>query len=175
MLTLRMRLAYINSEAAKEAIPRVTALMAEQLKWSKAEKARQEKQAREYIGSFGGPISNKKGAKLKSATMTDLYDIFELLDEDKNGYIDALELERAAVMLGFPFKSKEEVSKSFKDIDVNNNGRISSAEFTEWWNKTHSSAAFHRKLHAQLSLTAENEVAIDKLLMDDEEKRKKMD
>jgi len=174
MLTLRMRLAYINSEAAKEAIPRVTELMAGQLKWSKKEKARQEAEAREYIGHFGGPVANKKGAKLRAATMTDLHDIFEILDEDKNGYIDAVELERAATLLGFPFKNAEDVKKSFKDIDVNGNGRISSAEFTDWWNKTNSSASYNRKLHTKLSLTAENEVAIDKLLMDDEEKRKKV-
>ena len=31
MLTLRMRLAYLNSEAAKEVIPRVTQLMAAEL------------------------------------------------------------------------------------------------------------------------------------------------
>ena len=41
MLSLRMRLAYINSEAAKQAIPRVAELMAQHLKWSKKEKNRQ--------------------------------------------------------------------------------------------------------------------------------------
>ena len=33
MLTLRMRLAYLNSEAAKAAIPRVAELMAPAMKW----------------------------------------------------------------------------------------------------------------------------------------------
>ena len=41
LLSLRMRLAYINSEAAKQAIPRVAELMAQHLKWSKKEKNRQ--------------------------------------------------------------------------------------------------------------------------------------
>ena len=43
LCTLRMRLAYINSEAAKQAIPRVAELMATHLKWDKKEKAKQEK------------------------------------------------------------------------------------------------------------------------------------
>jgi len=41
MLSLRMRLAYINSEAAKEAVPRVADIMAEKLGWSSREKKRQ--------------------------------------------------------------------------------------------------------------------------------------
>ena len=45
VLTLRTRLAYLNSEAAKAAIPRVADLMAASLKWSKKEKAAQIQQA----------------------------------------------------------------------------------------------------------------------------------
>merc|ERR1719451_278506 len=80
MLTLRMRLAYLNSEAAKEVIPRVTELMAAELKWSKKETAKQQKEAVEYISQFGGPVADKTGAQLKTATYTDLRDIFGLLD-----------------------------------------------------------------------------------------------
>ena len=50
MLSLRMRLAYINSEAAKKAIPRVAELMAQHLSWSKKEKSRQIKLAEESLG-----------------------------------------------------------------------------------------------------------------------------
>ena len=71
MLTTRMRLAFLNSEAAKQAVPRVAALMAEELGWSNAEKARQIKVAQEYIGEFGGPVADKRGATLKAATFTD--------------------------------------------------------------------------------------------------------
>eukprot|EP00320_Phaeocystis_rex_P013778 CAMPEP_0119065130 /NCGR_PEP_ID=MMETSP1178-20130426/8031_1 /TAXON_ID=33656 /ORGANISM="unid sp, Strain CCMP2000" /LENGTH=65 /DNA_ID=CAMNT_0007046623 /DNA_START=21 /DNA_END=214 /DNA_ORIENTATION=+ len=65
-----MRLAYLNSEAAKQAIPRVAELMAPHLKWSKKEKARQVKMAEDYLGQFGGPVADKKGARLKQATVT---------------------------------------------------------------------------------------------------------
>ena len=69
MLSLRMRLAYINSEAAKQAIPRVAELMAQHLKWSKKEKNRQVKLAEDYLGQFGGPVSDKKGAKLRQVLL----------------------------------------------------------------------------------------------------------
>jgi len=41
LLSLRMRLAYINSDAAKEAVPRAAELMAKKLGWSKKERAAQ--------------------------------------------------------------------------------------------------------------------------------------
>jgi hypothetical protein len=39
--------------------------MAQHLKWSKKEKSRQVKLAEDYLGQFGGPVSDKKGAKLR--------------------------------------------------------------------------------------------------------------
>ena len=43
----------------------------------------------------------------------------------------------------------------FKEIDADGNGRISEAEFIEWWNKADK---FSSKLHAKVSLTAASEV-----------------
>ena len=82
MLTLRMRLAYVNSEAAKSAIPRVADLMATHLKWSKSEKKKQIRDAEDYVGQFGGPVANKKSATLRQATYTDLHEVFVMLDTD---------------------------------------------------------------------------------------------
>jgi len=164
MLTVRMRVAFLNSEAAKQAIPRVAELMATHLKWSSKEKAAQIKTAQEYIGAFGGPIADKKNAKLKSATFTDLHEIFLSIDLDKSGYIDEQELEKAAKKLGFPFASKAELKAKFIEIDKDGNGRISESEFIEWWNGTNANTKEAKKLHQQLSLSAADEVALEKLL-----------
>jgi len=169
MLTIRMRLAFLNSEAAKQAIPRVAELMAGHLKWSKSETAKQIKTAQEYVGAFGGPIADKRGAQLKSATFTDLHELFLSIDLDKSGYIDELELSKAAERLGFPFTSKAELKAKFIEIDTDGNGRISEAEFIEWWNGRNAEPS-RKRLHAQVSLTATSEVALEKML---EEAKKK--
>ena len=44
MLTTRMRLAFLNSEAAKQCIPRVADIMAKELNWTKKERDAQVKQ-----------------------------------------------------------------------------------------------------------------------------------
>ncbi|KAL1521617.1 hypothetical protein AB1Y20_021276 [Prymnesium parvum] len=172
MLTTRMRLAFINSEAAKKAIPRVADLMATHLQWSNAEKERQIKMAQEYIGQFGGPIADKSSAKLRSATFTDLHEIFLSIDLDNSGYLSPNELSAAADRLGFPFSSKKELDEKFKEIDIDGNGRISEAEFIEWWNGRNADK-FAKKLHQQLSMTAKDEVALEKLLFAHEEETKK--
>ena len=59
--------------------------MAEELGWSSAEKTRQIKVAQEYIGEFGGPVADKRGATLKAATFTDLHDIFLSVDKANAG------------------------------------------------------------------------------------------
>ena len=163
MLTTRMRLAFLNSEAAKGAIPRVAELMASHLKWSKAEKERQIKTANEYIGDFGGPVADKSQANLRSATFTDLHEIFLSIDIDGSGHIDEKELEAAAKKLGFPFKTKADLHAKFMEIDADGNGRISESEFIEWWNGRNS-RDFEKKLRAQISLTATSEVALEKLM-----------
>jgi len=162
MLTLRMRLAYINSEAAKKSIPRVVDLMAESLGWSRAEKKRQTALAEDYIGQFGGPVADKKNAQLRARTYTDLMDIFNSVDTKNTGYIDEKGVELAVAKLGFPFKDKKDAKATFTSIDKDGAGRITEGEFIEWWNKT-SLDDFQKKLNKQLTLTAENEVAIDRL------------
>jgi len=165
MLTTRMRLAYLNSEAAKQAIPRVADIMAQEHKWSKKERDNQVKQAAQYIGEFGGPIADKSNASLSAATFTDLHETFLSIDADKSGFIDEEELNKASIKLGFPFRNKEQLKEKFKEIDTDGNGKISESEFIEWWNSR--STANTRKLASMLSLTAENEVALDKALFDE--------
>jgi len=167
MLSLRMRLAYINSEAAKQAIPRVAELMAQHLKWSKKEKLRQVKLAEDYLGQFGGPVADKKGAKLKQATVTDLHEVFIGQDKAASGYMDVKQLNAASIQLGFPFRNDKHLKDKFAEIDTNSKGRISELEFVEWWNKVTPAA---KRLQKQLSLTATSEVALEKTLFEDMDK-----
>jgi len=168
MLSLRMRLAYINSEAAKKAIPRVADLMAHHLGWSKKEKSRQIKLAEDYLGQFGGPVADKKGAKLRQATATDLHEVFAAQDKAMSGFIDVQQLNAASIQLGFPFRNDKDLKTTFSEIDTNGKGRISELEFVEWWNKATPAS---KRLQKQLSLTAAGEVALEKTLFEDKEKK----
>ena len=145
--------------------------MAQELKWSKRERDKQIKAAAAYIGEFGGPIADKSNAKLKMATYTDLREVFRNIDTDGSGYLDEAELDKASIKLGFPFRSKEELHAKFKEIDADGNGRISESEFIEWWNGRNAEK-FEKKLRQQVSMTAVDEVALEKLLKASEEEKK---
>jgi glycerol-3-phosphate dehydrogenase len=169
MLTTRMRLAYLNSESAKQAIARVADLMAKELGWSKRERDRQIKEAEKYIGDFGGPVADKSNAKLKAATFTDLHDVFVSIDTDKSGAIEVQEFKAAASRLGFPFSSEAELQAKFTAISGGNKS-ISEAQFIEWWNGRGSSQGAMKRLQRTISLSAEGEVALDKTLFSDGKK-----
>jgi glycerol-3-phosphate dehydrogenase len=55
IIARRMRLAFLNAQAALEALPNVIDLMAEELKWSEKRKEREWKEAVAYLGSMGLP------------------------------------------------------------------------------------------------------------------------
>lgn len=58
-LTLRTRLAYLDSEAALLAAPKVADLMAQALGWSEKEKKQQLETALNICRTFGGPVPSK--------------------------------------------------------------------------------------------------------------------
>jgi len=134
MLTLRMRLAFLNKEAALTAAPRVADLMAETLGWSKKEKKRQLQEAIDFIQTFGGPIPNQHSKTWVDniSTVSDVRDLFHTFDVSENGYIDVTEFQDVATkILG---QSKEEAAKTFTKIDTKKKGKIYEEEFVAWWN-----------------------------------------
>mmetsp|Transcript_17911 Transcript_17911/g.44271 ORF Transcript_17911/g.44271 Transcript_17911/m.44271 type:complete len:769 (-) Transcript_17911:1995-4301(-) len=136
MLTLRMRVAYLNKDAAIAAAPKVADLMAKELGWSRREKKRQLDEALEVLGTFGGPIPDKAAAALElSAEVQNVREVFEKLDLGGTGYIDLIEFMDCCTMLGVSFKNREKAKKAFKSIDLNADGKIDEDEFVAWWEK----------------------------------------
>ena len=145
MLTLRTRLAYLNSAAARTVAPKVAELMAAHLGWSRAETKRQLAAAEQAIAEFGGPVPNQMGTKLDS--IKDLTTLFKTLDMDQNGYFDFEEMKLMAQKLGFPFASEKEALETFQRMDVEGHGRVREEAFAMWWK---SSGARNDKLHKLL-------------------------
>lgn len=131
MLTLRMRIAYLNKNAALSIAPRVADLMAKALGWSHREKKKQLTEALDYLSTFGGPYP-KEGSTVVG-TVSDVRDLFYMFDSAGNGYIDLAELKGAAEMVGIPFKNENEAKKTFEMIDKDMDGKITENEFVDWW------------------------------------------
>ena len=133
MLTLRLRLAYINKEAALSIAPRVADLMAKSLGWSRREKKRQLQEAEEMIHTFGGSYPNHVDDKLLSSisTVSDVRDLFHSLDVGDTGNIDIAKFEQVAKQIGM---SDKEAARTFASVDKHKQGKLTKEEFTQWWN-----------------------------------------
>ncbi|GMI21262.1 hypothetical protein TeGR_g12629, partial [Tetraparma gracilis] len=149
VLSRRTRLAFLNKEAALHAVPRVAELMAEELGWSEEVRKEQEEAATKYLNSYGGPIPDFTGSKLRTANYRDLRAIFVALDEDKSGFLDQSEIMHAATALGMDF-TEEELAAAFKEMDVSGNGRVDLKEFEKWWRK--STSTFHDAIASEMKL-----------------------
>jgi glycerol-3-phosphate dehydrogenase len=53
VISRRTRLAFLNAQAALEALPRIVDIMAEELKWGSAQKKKEIEQAIEFLGTMG--------------------------------------------------------------------------------------------------------------------------
>jgi glycerol-3-phosphate dehydrogenase len=136
MLTIRMRVAYLNKDAAIAAAPRVADLMAKQLGWSWREKNRQLQHTLDVLATFGGPIPNRAAAELELfQEVKSVREVFEKMDLGNTGYVDLTEFKDCCTMLGMPFKNHREAKRAFNYIDRNHAGKIDEAEFVAWWKK----------------------------------------
>ena len=131
ILSRRTRLAFLNAEAARDAVERVAEIMTEELGWTAEERAKQLAHAYDYVKCFGGPVADKTEAELRTATDADLREAFARVDADGSGYVSVDELRRAAAFLGFPVDASD---AEFGKMDTNGDGKASFEEFAQWWN-----------------------------------------
>jgi glycerol-3-phosphate dehydrogenase len=150
VLSRRTRLAFLNKDAAEEAIPAVADIMAKELGWSDKVKKQQIAAAEEYVSSYGGRISETSHSKLKSAKYQSLKDVFDALNTSENGFLDVQEVREVAQILGFKL-SKQEVAKVFDTMDKKGMGRVSFEEFEAWWYEA-SDSPFRKQLSEELGL-----------------------
>lgn len=95
-----MRLAFLNAQAAEEALPRIVDIMAEELKWSKSEKEQQYKKALEFLATEMGQKVNKEMRDSTPISLTKdeinkFTKQFHSIDRDRKGYIGMNDLRRS--------------------------------------------------------------------------------
>ncbi|XP_063858361.1 glycerol-3-phosphate dehydrogenase, mitochondrial-like isoform X9 [Scylla paramamosain] len=135
----RLRLAFLNTQAAGEALPTVVNIMAEEYKWSEAEKKRQLEAAIKYLQQEMGQNVNRASREkipinLSKSEISEYVKRFNSLDTDKKGYISLNDL-RASLKARGQDVPGDTLHEILNEIDLNLNGQV---EFDEYL-QSHSS------------------------------------
>lgn len=99
MIARRLRLAFLNVQAAQEALPGIIDIMAEELHWSPEEKSRQTKEASEFLANEMGQMVNRASRDKIPINLTkeeiQLYiKRFGIIDKDNKGYVSINDIRR---------------------------------------------------------------------------------
>lgn len=99
MIARRLRLAFLNVQAANEALPGIIDIMAEELHWSAEEKKKQHKEASDFLANEMGQMVNRASRDKIPINLTkdeiQLYiKRFQIIDKDRKGYVSINDIRR---------------------------------------------------------------------------------
>lgn len=136
LIARRLRLSFLNAQAALEALPNIVDIMAEELNWSEAEKQKQLEGAKEFIKTEMGQNVNKASKEKRPLNLSDseVYKYmtrFKLIDKEDKGYISINDIRRSIQQHGEKDVPGEELHEILKEIDTNMNGQVELDEYLQ--------------------------------------------
>ncbi|NXG94859.1 GPDM protein, partial [Stercorarius parasiticus] len=136
MISRRTRLAFLNVQAAEEALPRIVDIMAKELNWSEQKKKEEFEAAKKFL-------YYEMGYKVKSDQLTDSSEIsllpsdierykkrFHMFDKDKKGFITILDVQRVLESISVQI-AENTLHDILNEVDLNKNGQVELNEFLQ--------------------------------------------
>uniref|UniRef100_A0A8C0HMN5 Glycerol-3-phosphate dehydrogenase n=1 Tax=Buteo japonicus TaxID=224669 RepID=A0A8C0HMN5_9AVES len=138
MISRRTRLAFLNVQAAEEALPRIIDIMGKELNWNDGSVLRHEEL--EAAKKF---LYYEMGYKVKSDQLTDSSEIslgpsdierykkrFHMFDKDKKGFITILDVQRVLESISVQI-AENTLHDILNEVDLNKNGQVELNEFLQ--------------------------------------------
>ncbi|XP_003907540.1 glycerol-3-phosphate dehydrogenase, mitochondrial isoform X1 [Papio anubis] len=136
MISRRTRLAFLNVQAAEEALPRIVELMGRELNWDDHKKQEQLETARKFL-------YYEMGYKSRSEQLTDRSEIsllpsdidrykkrFHKFDADKKGFITIVDVQRVLESINVQM-DENTLHEILNEVDLNKNGQVELNEFLQ--------------------------------------------
>ncbi|XP_052120231.1 glycerol-3-phosphate dehydrogenase, mitochondrial isoform X1 [Frankliniella occidentalis] len=163
MIARRLRLAFLNNQAAQEALPTVIDIMAEELKWSEKEKKVQYEKAVQFLAEQMGQQVNRASREKMSINLSkdemQLYiKRFQMIDKDHKGYVSINDIRRSMKSFGEEV-SGEELHEILKEIDTNMNGQVELDEYLQMMSAIKSGAVAYSRFARMAEM---QEAAVEK-------------
>ncbi|NXS52738.1 GPDM protein, partial [Brachypteracias leptosomus] len=136
MISRRTRLAFLNVQAAEEALPRIVDIMGKELNWSEQKKKEELETARKFL-------YYEMGYKVKSDQLADSSEIsllpadverykkrFHMFDKEKKGFITILDVQRVLESISVQI-AENTLHDILNEVDLNKNGQVELNEFLQ--------------------------------------------
>ncbi|NXD65663.1 GPDM protein, partial [Eolophus roseicapillus] len=136
MISRRTRLAFLNVQAAEEALPRIVDIMGKELNWSEQKKKEELEAAKKFL-------YYEMGYKVKSDQLRDSSEIslvpsdierykkrFRMFDKDKKGFITILDVQRVLESISVQI-AENTLHDILNEVDLNKNGQVELNEFLQ--------------------------------------------
>ncbi|XP_073503254.1 glycerol-3-phosphate dehydrogenase, mitochondrial isoform X2 [Phyllobates terribilis] len=136
VISRRTRLAFLNVQAAEEALPRIVDIMAKELNWKEQKKKDELETAKQFL-------YYEMGYKARSEQLTDRSEInlspsdvdrykkrFHKFDKDKKGFITILDVQRVLENINVQMDAKN-LHEILNEVDLNKNGQVELNEFLQ--------------------------------------------
>ncbi|XP_050553182.1 glycerol-3-phosphate dehydrogenase, mitochondrial isoform X3 [Spodoptera frugiperda] len=135
MIARRLRLAFLNVQAAAEALPTIVDIMAEELNWSDAEKKKQIKDASDFLANEMGQMVNRASRdkipiNLSKDEIQTYIKRFQIIDADRKGFVSINDIRRSLKNYGEEVTG-EQLHEILKEIDTNMNGQVELDEYLQ--------------------------------------------
>ncbi|XP_025055715.1 glycerol-3-phosphate dehydrogenase, mitochondrial isoform X5 [Alligator sinensis] len=136
MISRRTRLAFLNVQAADEALPRIVDIMGKELNWSEQWKKEELAAAKKFL-------YYEMGYKAKSEQLTDSSEIslvpsdierykkrFHMFDKENKGFITILDVQRVLESISIQI-DENTLHDILNEVDLNKNGQVELDEFLQ--------------------------------------------
>ncbi|XP_045512565.1 glycerol-3-phosphate dehydrogenase, mitochondrial isoform X1 [Pieris brassicae] len=135
MIARRLRLAFLNVQAAAEALPGIIDIMAEELKWNESEKQKQMKMAADFLANEMGQMVNRASRdkipiNLNKDEIQTYIKRFQIIDKDRKGYVSINDIRRSLKNYGEEVTG-EQLHEILREIDTNMNGQVELDEYLQ--------------------------------------------
>lgn len=132
-LARRTRLAFLNAQAAADAIPKIADIMAKELKWSKAKKEAEIADANKFLEAMGLEVLDnvrRVEVNFKEAEVKEYEKIFQKANKSKQGCVTSVDLRNMLKTMGEDV-SEEHLHEVIAEVDTNRNSCVELDEFLQ--------------------------------------------
>ncbi|XP_006817735.1 glycerol-3-phosphate dehydrogenase, mitochondrial-like [Saccoglossus kowalevskii] len=156
VLARRTRLAFLNIQAAEEALPRVVELMAKELGWSKQKQKEEHDEAIKFLYEQMGSSCRENLMNIpinfSEEDIKKYNKKFDCLDRGKKGYITLLDVRKFLDSIGEKV-TEDQLRDMMNEVDCNKNGRIEKDEFLQLMSALKTGAVSISRLGTALALS----------------------